>query len=110
MSLPQATRGAAESVQGPRAGKVLALSTSAGEINLSTWAGRYVRVRIEGCAAYYLMAAATGATIDATATSGATTCDYLPDGGSDDFLVNPDFPFLRTKAKSGTGYARVFAR
>lgn len=110
MSYPQASRGAAESVQSPRDLKVSALTTSVSSLDLSAWAGRYVRVRVEGCNAYYSMHAATGAAIDETDTSGALTCDYLPDGGADDFIVHPDFPFFCVKAKADTGYARVSAR
>lgn len=110
MSVPQASRGAAESVQGPRGLLVLALTTSAGELNLTAFANRYVRLRIEGCEVYFSMQAATGATIDETATSGATTVDFLPAGGQDDFLVDERYPFLRIKAKADTGYARVSAR
>lgn len=110
MSVPQASRGAAESVQGPRGLKVLALTTSAGELNLTVWANRYVHLKLEGCEAYYSMQAATGATIDETATSGATTVDFGGAGSVDPFLVDPAYPFLRIKAKSGTGYARVSPR
>lgn len=108
--MPQASRGAAESVQGPRGLLVLALTTTEDDVDLSAWAGRYVRVRIEGCDAYYSMHAATGAVIDETDTTGALTVDYLADGGQDDFIVDPDYPWLAVKAKAGSGYARVSAR
>lgn len=110
MSLPQASRGAADSVQGPRGLVVVALTTSAAYADLSAWAGRYVRLRVEGCNAYYSMHAATSAAIDETDTSGALTVDYLADGGQDDFLVDAAFPHLAIKAKADTGYARISAR
>jgi hypothetical protein len=56
---------------------------------------------------YWLMAAATGATINEAATSGDTACDHNVAGSKEQFLVDKYYPFLRVKTDASTGYVRV---
>jgi hypothetical protein len=113
MSKPVSTESAARSVQGPQGGLAQATSTTAVTFNLTAWAGQWVRLTVEGANHYFLCAAATGDSITAADTAASAAApdvnipDYLPDGGSDQFLVDLAYPFLVVETKSGTGIARV---
>jgi len=115
-SAPMATEGQAFSVQPSRGGLSAATSTTAAEFKIAAgqWVGRYVEIVAEGADLYFLWAPDTGATIDETATASdaATPTNNAPNfiaaGTSKQQLVSAGLPYLRFKAKAGTGYVRVF--
>ena len=110
---PVASEGAANSVQGPQGGLCQATSGTAVSFDLTSWAGRYVKLTCETTDCFYLCAATTGATIDETATASsaasadATIPQLLAAGQSTDFLVDLAYPFLRVKTGGTAGKARV---
>lgn len=115
-STPMATQGQADSVQPSRGALVAATSTTPAEFKIASgqWTERYVEIVAEGADLYFLWAPDTGATIDETATASDSATptnngpNFIAAGTSKHQLVAKGLPYLRFKAKTGTGYVRVF--
>lgn len=85
-------------------------STTTEYVDLSEWAGRYVKIYCETSDHYFCFGAATGFTMDVDAAAVGTL--YVPDrvdaGGAGTHVVIPrNKPWLGYRTVSGAGVIRV---
>jgi hypothetical protein len=111
-----ASRGGADSVQGPGLGGLcdLNVGTTAVSFDLSAWAGQYIEITCDGDDAFWRFAETTGATVDVTTehataataeSTGANIAGRIFDGQPKHVMVPTSTSgnvFLRIRAASGT--------
>jgi len=100
----------ARSVTGPSEGMAdVNTSTTVEYLNLTAYAGRYVRISVRGDA-HYLSFGDSGSftmNVGGATTSTAYVAFEMADGTAEHFAVPRDNPYLGFRAISGAGVVRV---
>lgn len=107
-----AAAGSERSVQAPLPSRIVAdvavTNAAFAYLDLSQWAGAYVRLSSPEALYYLCVESATPATAPNPAnTSGDGCVDYLPANVPDMFIVHPDRPFLAVQNVSAAGPSAV---